>query len=80
MLRRVDKAPVVGEKETDRCVQIVKTLKKHISIFPFLTASSLSTLIQQSPSLLEHLCRLLMGALKSNISVGNADLIPLDSI
>ena len=28
MLRRVDKAPVVGEEETDRCVQILKTLKK----------------------------------------------------
>ena len=69
MLRRVDKAPVVGEEETDRCVQILKTLKKHISILPYLTVFSLSTLIKKSPSLLEHLCRLLMGALKSNISV-----------
>lgn len=34
----------------------------------------------KSPSSLEHLCCSLMAALKSDISVRNADLIPLDSI
>lgn len=33
----------------------------------------------KSPSLLEHLCCLLMAALKSDISARDADLIPLDS-